>query len=140
MGAANWKEALGDRIPKELGVEIDVFETQIALRRQGKLDEKVFAETRLSCGVYGQRYDNGRRHDGIESRTLNYPSGDLVKGMRFFSTGSPSADPHSLVPRIGTTQYTTVCRPTIPPFALRERSFAVHSQQPSVSGTFTKNC
>ncbi len=80
MGAASWKEALGDRIPKELGAEIDVFETQIELRRQGKLDEKVFAETRLRRGVYGQRYDNGRRHDGIESRPLNYPSGDLTKG------------------------------------------------------------
>ena len=80
MGARNWKEALGDRIPKELGDEIDAFETQIELRRQGKLDEKVFAETRLRRGVYGQRYDNGQRHDGIESRSLNYPSGDLLKG------------------------------------------------------------
>ena len=80
MGAANWKQALGERIPEELGDEIDGFETQIELRRQGKLDEKVFAESRLRRGVYGQRYDNGQRHDGVESRTLNYPSGDLSKG------------------------------------------------------------
>jgi hypothetical protein len=25
------------------------------------MDEKVFAETRLRRGVYGQRYDNGQR-------------------------------------------------------------------------------
>ena len=80
MGAKTWKESLGDRIPRELGEEVDVFETQIELRRQGKLDEKVFAETRLRLGVYGQRYDNGKRHDGIASRELDYPCGELTKG------------------------------------------------------------
>ncbi|MGV2434136.1 MAG UNVERIFIED_CONTAM: hypothetical protein LVT10_03890 [Anaerolineae bacterium] len=40
------------------------------MRKQRKLDEKVFAETRLRRGVYGQRYDNGQRHDGIETRQL----------------------------------------------------------------------
>ena len=42
-----WKELLGDAIPADLGKEIDVFETEIQLRKQGKIDEKVFAETRL---------------------------------------------------------------------------------------------
>lgn len=67
-------------MPPDLANEIDVFEGQMALRRQDKLDEKVFAETRLRRGVYGQRYDNGQRHDGAQSRTLAFPSGDAVKG------------------------------------------------------------
>ncbi|MCH2169442.1 nitrite/sulfite reductase [Myxococcota bacterium] len=52
--------------------EIDQFGGQVELRKQGKLDEKVFAETRLRRGVYGQRYDNGRRHDGISERALAF--------------------------------------------------------------------
>src|SRR5438034_947567 len=60
-----WKEKLDGRMDPLLAEEIDVFETQMVLRRQGKLDEKIFAETRLRRGCYGQRYDNGHRHDGI---------------------------------------------------------------------------
>ncbi len=75
-----WKEALGDRIPEDLGREIDIFETQIELKRVGKMDEKVFAETRLRRGVYGQRYDNGARHDGNGQKTLPFPSAELTKG------------------------------------------------------------
>ena len=55
---STWKEQLEDRIPAEMGVLIDTFEAQIELRKQGKLDEKVFAEQRLRKGAYGQRYDN----------------------------------------------------------------------------------
>src|SRR5262245_33138325 len=75
-----WKEKLADTIDPQLAEEIDAFETQIMLRKHGKLDEKVFAETRLRRGCYGQRYDNGHRHDGIRSQELAYPSGDLTKG------------------------------------------------------------
>lgn len=75
-----WKQALGDRIPAELGTEIDIFENEILLRKQGKIDEKVFSETRLRRGTYGQRYDNGQRHDGNVSRTITYPSDLLTKG------------------------------------------------------------
>src|ERR1043166_6749229 len=71
--SSTWKERLGDRIPAELGREIDIFETEIQLRKQGKIDEKVFAETRLRRGAYGQRYDNGQRHDGITTQKLHYP-------------------------------------------------------------------
>src|SRR5438477_9724776 len=74
-----WKEKLADKMDHQLAEEIDVFETQMALRRQGKLDEKIFAETRLRRGCYGQRYDNGHRHDGIRSQELRYPA-DLTKG------------------------------------------------------------
>jgi sulfite reductase (ferredoxin) len=74
-----WKEKLAGSIEPELSEEIDVFETQIALRRQGKLDEKIFAETRLRRGCYGQRYDNGHRNDGIRTQRLPFPS-DMTKG------------------------------------------------------------
>ena len=76
----SWKSALQDRMPPDLSHEIDLFEGQMELRRQDRLDEKVFAETRLRRGIYGQRYDNGQRHDGIETRPLNFPSDDLTKG------------------------------------------------------------
>ncbi len=74
-----WKEQLADRVPADLGKEIDIFESQIELKRQGKVDDKLFAETRLRRGLYGQRYDNGHRHDGIAPRQLAYPS-ELTKG------------------------------------------------------------
>ncbi|MCC6803808.1 MAG: nitrite/sulfite reductase, partial [Anaerolineae bacterium] len=76
----NWKDTLGDQIPDERASEVDVFAGQLELRRQNKLDERVFAESRLRWGIYGQRYDNGQRFDGTTTQTLNYPSGDLVKG------------------------------------------------------------
>jgi len=69
----NWKEALNGKMPENWAHEIDVFEGQIELRRQTKIDEKVFAESRLRRGVYGQRYDNGQRHDGVTTRTLAFP-------------------------------------------------------------------
>ena len=74
--ATSWKEALGSRIPKDLGREIDIFETQIELRQQDKLDEIIFAETRLRRGAYGQRYDNGQRFDGSRTQELNFPEGN----------------------------------------------------------------
>jgi sulfite reductase (ferredoxin) len=75
-----WKEILQDKVPEDLAHEIDIFEGQIELRKQGNLDERVFAETRLRRGVYGQRYDNGFRHDGVRTRELDFPSGELTKG------------------------------------------------------------
>src|SRR5512135_2486613 len=78
----SWKEKLADKIPDELGREIDIFEQQMALRRQGKIDEKVFAETRLRRGIYGQRYDNGQRHDGKRVQKLKFR--ELVKGPDTF--------------------------------------------------------
>ena len=59
-----WRDLLVDKTDPTLTREIDEFETQMELRKQEKVDEKVFAELRLRRGAYGQRYDNGRRHDG----------------------------------------------------------------------------
>ena len=75
-----WKERLADRIPADLAREIDSFESQVTLKRQGKLDNKVFAETRLRRGVYGQRYDSGQRHDGKGVQELRFPAEGLTKG------------------------------------------------------------
>ena len=75
-----WKEILEDKISAELTEQINIFETQIELKKLGKIDDKIFAETRLRKGVYGQRYDNAQRNDGEQIRKLKYPSGDLLKG------------------------------------------------------------
>ena len=66
MKASNtlWKEKLAGTLPEDLAHEVDIFESELGLRKQGKLDERLVAETRLRRGVYGQRYDNGQRHDG----------------------------------------------------------------------------
>src|SRR6185437_6257452 len=71
---AQWRAALGDHIPGHLAAELDVYEHEIALKKQGKIEDRIFAETRLRRGSYGQRYDNGQRSDGTTTRTLNYPS------------------------------------------------------------------
>src|SRR5437016_7366382 len=73
-----WKEQLAGQIAPNLSQEIDDFEALMQLRKQGKVEEKVFAEARLRRGAYGQRYDNGKRHDGHQSRQLSYSS--LTKG------------------------------------------------------------
>ncbi|MBM3223522.1 MAG: nitrite/sulfite reductase, partial [Candidatus Tectomicrobia bacterium] len=78
--ALTWKDALQGQLTPELDEEITIYETQIVLRRQGKIDERVFAETRLRRGVYGQRYDNGQRHDGVAVQQLPFPCGELTKG------------------------------------------------------------
>ena len=68
-----WKEKLAGQIEEGLAEEIDTFETQILLRKEGKMEEKLFAETRLRRGAYGQRYDNGQRFDGAQTQQLAYP-------------------------------------------------------------------
>lgn len=75
-----WKERLTGQMREDWAREIDVFETQIELRKKGKFEEKMFAETRLRRGIYGQRYDNGQRHDGEKTQLLKFPCGDLTKG------------------------------------------------------------
>src|SRR5688500_13084923 len=78
MRPSRWKDVLAAEMPEALAREIDIFETQIHLRKEGKIEEKLFAETRLRRGAYGQRYDNGQRHDGEAMRDLSYPSGALT--------------------------------------------------------------
>lgn len=75
-----WKERLAGKMPPDWAREIDIFETEVLLKKQKKMEDKVFGETRLRRGVYGQRYDNGSRSDGTADRTIPYPCGDLSKG------------------------------------------------------------
>src|SRR2546423_14281837 len=83
MKASNpyWKDKLADQMPEHLAGEIYIFEPEITLRKQGKLEERLFAETRLRRGAYGQRYDNGQRNDGQKIQKLTFPSGALTKGQ-----------------------------------------------------------
>lgn len=69
----------GEEPREDWAEEIDVYASQLALKREGRLDDKVFAETRLRRGAYGQRYDNGFRHDGRDSQTLGFDP-NLTKG------------------------------------------------------------
>jgi sulfite reductase beta subunit-like hemoprotein/uncharacterized protein (UPF0332 family) len=77
---ALWRDRLTGKLPRPLGEEIAHFETEIELRKQGKIEDKIFAETRLRRGAYGQRYDNGKRYDGEETRDIPYPPGKNTKG------------------------------------------------------------
>ncbi len=77
---SQWAEKLAGKIPESLAREIDIFETEIALKKQGKVDDRLFAETRLRRGIYGQRYDNGHRSNGKSVQKISYPSGELTKG------------------------------------------------------------
>src|SRR6266852_3611430 len=85
MKASNglWRSRLIDRMPSHLATELDIFENELALKKQGKIEDRVFAETRLRRGSYGQRYDNGQRHDGRTTRILEYPTA-ATKGPHTF--------------------------------------------------------
>src|SRR6202140_3891120 len=78
---SSWAERLPPKNTENPAPEKNIFETEISLRKQGKIDERLFAETRLRRGVYGQRYDNGQRHNGKTVRRLVFPSGELTKGQ-----------------------------------------------------------
>ncbi|HWV56825.1 MAG TPA: hypothetical protein VNZ57_05080, partial [Longimicrobiales bacterium] len=82
MSDANrtWREVLAPRIPAERAEEIDQFENQMQLRKQGKIEDRVFAELRLRRGAYGQRYDNGQRYDGVKTQEIAFPHRGLTKG------------------------------------------------------------
>ena len=72
MKVPSWRELLSERTREDWVRELDAYESQLALKQEGRLDDKVFAETRLRRGAYGQRYDNGFRHDGSQSQTLGF--------------------------------------------------------------------
>ncbi len=80
MSAQEWKDRLAGQLPEDLADEIDLFEGQVELRKQGKMEDRVFAETRLRRGAYGQRYDNGLRNDGTGQKELTFPSPEITKG------------------------------------------------------------
>src|SRR5260370_16212399 len=71
---AQWKAHLAGKMPPHLATELDIFENEVALKKQGKIEDRIFAETRLRRGSYGQRYDNGQRHDRRAQQQLSYPT------------------------------------------------------------------
>lgn len=75
-----WKTRLDGKLSPQLQQEVDAFENEIELRKQGKMEDKIFAETRLRRGAYGQRYDNGQRFDGKQHRQLSYAADHETKG------------------------------------------------------------
>ena len=76
----SWKDQLKDKMPQDWAKEVDEFEANIELNKQGKIEPRIFAETRLRRGAYGQRYDNGKRNDGKQIRQLKYPNQGMWKG------------------------------------------------------------
>ena len=64
-----WKDKLAGILPESLEQEITEFESQMEMMRRGEIDPRIFGETRLRRGIYGQRYDNGQRDDG---NRINY--------------------------------------------------------------------
>lgn len=72
MKVPSWRELLSEGTREDWVRELDAYESQLALKQEGRLSDKVFAETRLRRGAYGQRYDNGSRHDGSQSQTLGF--------------------------------------------------------------------
>jgi hypothetical protein len=80
-------------MPADLAREIEVYEGQIELKKAGKIEDKLFAETRLRRGSYGQRYDNGQRHDGLTQPCrfrLQPPRAPRPCGMRQACSASRS--------------------------------------------------
>ena len=59
-------------LPKDVREEIDVFETQLKRVAEGQMSEKVFLETRLRHGVYGQR------QSGVQMQRIKIPLGILT--------------------------------------------------------------
>ena len=91
--APTWKDRLEGKIAPEMAREIASFEAQMLLRKQGKIEERVFAETRLRRGTYGQRYDNGRRHDGAKTQDLNYPLSPLTTTLNYGTNWNKQSKP-----------------------------------------------
>jgi len=78
--AVHWKAQFEGKLPVDWAAEIDAFETELILKKHGKIEDRIFAESRLRRGAYGQRYDNGSRNDGKTNRPIPFPSGELMKG------------------------------------------------------------
>src|ERR1700722_17791646 len=76
----SWKTILQDTMPTDWAKELDEFEAQIQLNKQGKIEPRMLAETRQRRGAYGQRYDNGQRNDGKQVRKLSFPTQGVWKG------------------------------------------------------------
>jgi len=79
-----WKNKCEPLMDPQWSQHMDAYEKELLLSRQGVIEEKVFAETRLRMGAYGQRYDNGSRHSGQEQKSIAFPEPQIKKGVDTF--------------------------------------------------------
>ena len=71
--AKAWRAKLKGLLVHQIADNVHGFESQMELKKLGKVSDSLFAESRLRLGLYGQRYDNGRRFDGENTRQLQFP-------------------------------------------------------------------
>jgi len=64
----NWKDALGDTIPAERAHDIDIFEGQMHLRRQNKLEEKVSRRRAFVGALTASAMTTASASTGVETR------------------------------------------------------------------------
>lgn len=79
-----WKNKCVPIMEPDWASNIDAYEKELFLNRQGKIEDKIFAETRLRMGAYGQRYDNGTRNNGKDQVAIPFPDPQLKKGVDTF--------------------------------------------------------
>jgi len=72
--AKAWRDKLETKLVPQIAENIHQFESQMQLKKQGKVSDTLFAESRLRLGLYGQRYDNGHRFDGVQARQIEFPN------------------------------------------------------------------
>ena len=82
MSATDWRERLLGRDAAGPGRgDRHLRDARSSCASRARSRRSVFAETRLRRGVYGQRYDNGQRHDGDRpSAARRIPPGDAHQG------------------------------------------------------------
>ena len=75
-----WKEILAGEINSAWAEEIDVLKPSSNSAGKASWMRRSLRRRDFVAGIYGQRYDNKQRHDGIRTQELPYPSGSLTKG------------------------------------------------------------
>lgn len=79
MADISWRDKLKNEIDDDTLKDLDHHQAELALKQQGKITDKVFMEARGRRGIYGQRYDNGFRHNGQDEYKIQFP-GEATKG------------------------------------------------------------
>ena len=77
---AQWKEQLAGKLPEAFGARDRHFRNGDRAAKAGQAGRARVRRNAPARGTYGQRYDNGQRHDGKKVQEMAYPSGELTKG------------------------------------------------------------
>src|SRR5260370_16613556 len=66
MKASNgeWKSRLAGQMPPHLATELDIFENEIILKKQAKIEDRIFTHTLLRPAAYRHRHDTAQLPDG----------------------------------------------------------------------------